>query len=102
MDGASISPSSDVNGVGSLDVALPFEASVAGIDLQKLGNSTPTVFVQSINLFNGSQLNITAINMDHFFDFGTFGPQELLALLQSFSAFLGQYHIGCFYIMLVL
>lgn len=48
------------------------------------------MFVQSINIFNGS-LNITTVNMDNFFDFSTFGPQELLAMLQSFSAFLGQY-----------
>ena len=90
-----------MSGQGTLDVALPFQATVAGIELHKLGNQTPEVLVQSINIFNGSQLNVTVINMGNFFDFGAFGPQELLALLQSFSAFLGQY-LNKIYIYIIL
>jgi hypothetical protein len=85
-----------VTGSSSLDVALPFQATVAGISLSPAANVTPKVLVQSKDIFNG-QLNVTSLNMDHFFDFSTFGPQELLAIMQSFSAFLGQYSTLVFY-----
>lgn len=76
------------SGTGTLDVVLPFEATLAGVGLHNYGSGKPTVFVQSSNIF--TNINLTTINMDRFYDFSDFGPQQLLAMLASFSAFLGQ------------